>query len=182
MTVAGEVTLLTTSAPTVAAPTPPHADADVISLFSDEYEDVFVDTWAATWGGASHEVADFEVAGNAVKVYTNLIYAGIEFVTNTVDASSMTHFHMDIWVPEGNTFSFKLVDFGADGAYGGAPDSEHELYFSQSSTPPIVTGSWISLELPFTDLWRLQSREHLAQMIIAGNTKTVFVDNVYFHR
>jgi hypothetical protein len=182
MDVTGEVTLLTTAAPTVPAPVPPEAPADVISLFSDKYDDVYVDTWAATWAGASHEVADFEIQGNGVKVYTNLIYAGIEFVTNTIDASSMTHFHMDIWVPEGNVFSFKLVDFGEDGIYGGAPDSEHEIYFSSTSTPPIVTGSWISLDIPFTDLWRLVSREHLAQLIIAGNTKTVFVDNVYFHR
>jgi len=182
MDVTGAVTLITTGAPTEPAPTPTYPPADVISLFSDAYDDVFVDTWAATWAGASHEVADFEVDGNVVKVYTNLIYAGIEFVTNTIDATSMNYFHMDIWVPEGNSFSFKLVDFGADGIYGGAPDSEHEIYFGPSSTPPIVTGTWISLDIPFTDLWRLVTREHVAQLIIAGNTPTVFVDNVYFHK
>ena len=182
MDVTGEVTLLTTGAPLEAAPTPPYPPADVVSLFSDAYDDVYVDTWAATWAGASHEVADFEVEGDGVKVYTNLTYAGIEFVTNTINAGSMDYFHMDIWVPEGNSFSFKLVDFGADGQYGGAPDSEHELYFGPASTPPIVAGSWISLDIPFTDLWRLTNREHLAQMIIAGNTRTVFVDNVYFHK
>jgi hypothetical protein len=90
---------------------------------------------------------------------------------------------MDIWVPEGSQFRVKLVDFGDDGVYGGAPDAEHELTFGPGSTPPLVTESWVSLDMHLTeDLTRLRTRAHLAQLIIAGNTRTVFIDNVYFHK
>jgi hypothetical protein len=158
----------------------------VISLFSNApgYENVTVDTWAAHWTGASHEVADFQVAGDDVKVYTNLLtYAGIDFASETIDAREMSYFHMDIWVPEGTQFKVKLVDFGEDGDYGGAPDSEDELTFSVSSTPPLVAQSWVSLDLHLTeDFTHLRTRAHLAQLIISGNTGTVFVDNVYFHK
>jgi hypothetical protein len=185
LTVTGRVTLNTTAAPTTPAPTPTQPAGEVISLFSNAqgYQNVPVDTWAATWTGASHEVADIKVAGDDVKVYTNLTFAGIEFVSQTIDATDMTYFHMDIWVPEGTQFKVKLVDFGEDGTWGGAPDSEDELTFNASSVPPLVTETWISLDMHLRDdFTRLVSTEHMAQLIISGNTRTVFVDNVYFHK
>jgi hypothetical protein len=95
----------------------------------------------------------------------------------------MNYFHMDIWVPEGTFFRVKLVDFGEDGTYGGAPDSDDELTFNASSDPPLVTETWIGLDMHLRDdFTRLVSTEHMAQLIISGNTKTVFVDNVYFHK
>jgi len=181
----GKVTLNTTAAPVTAAPTPTEPAGEVISLFSNApgYVNVPVDTWAATWAGASHEVADITVAGDDVKVYTNLTYAGIEFVSQTVNAGEMNYFHMDIWVPQGTQFKVKLVDFGEDGTWGGAPDSEDELTFTPVSDPALVTGEWVSLDMHLRDdFTRLVSTEHMAQLIISGNTKTVFVDNVYFHK
>jgi hypothetical protein len=155
--------------------------ADVISLFSDVYDDVAVETWAATWSGASHDVTDMEITGNAVKVYTNLGYAGI-VLEQTLDISEMEYFHMDVWVAKGTQFKVKLVDFGADGVYGGAPDLEHELTFNANTTPPFVAGSWVDLEIPMADFVRLTTREHLAQIIISGQKNTVFIDNVYWHK
>jgi hypothetical protein len=180
----GVVTLNTTGAPTVAAPTPTELPTDVISLFSDApgYVNFPVDTWAAPWAGASQEVEDITVAGDTVKVYTNLTYAGIEFATQTLDVTEMTHFRMDIWIPSGTYFKVKLVDFGEDGVYGGAPDAEHELTFNASSTPPLVTGEWVSLDKSLDEFTGLVTRQHMAQIIISGNTKTVYVDNIYFHR
>jgi hypothetical protein len=181
----GKVTLVTTAAPTVAAPTPTQPASEVISLFSDApgYVAWPVDTWAAPWSGASQEVADFKVAGDYVRVYTNLTYAGIEFASETIDATEMEYFHMDVWVPSGTYFQVKLVDFGADGVYGGAPDAEHELRFNATSDPPLVTGEWVSLDMSLDDdFTRLVTRAHVAQLIISGNTKTVFLDNIYFHK
>ncbi len=109
----GEVNVMAIAPPDTPAPAPTLPAADVISLFSNVYSDVPVDTWSAGWDLA--DVTDLEIAGDDVKVYTNLIYAGIEFATETIDATAMTHFHLDVWVPEGNVFRVKLVDFGADG-------------------------------------------------------------------
>ena len=35
-----------------------------------------------------------------------------------VDTSSSTNFHIDVWSADLSSFKIKIVDFGADGAYG----------------------------------------------------------------
>jgi len=179
-TVAGTVTVAAIAPPATAAPTPTVPAANVISLFSNAYAPVPVDTWSATWDVA--DVADAKIAGNDNKLYTNLTYAGIEFVTHKIDATTMTAFHTDVWAPSGTTFKVKLVDFGADGAFGGGDDSQPELTFNAGSTPPFSSGDWVPLEIPLTDFTGLLARAHLAQLIISGDTRTVYVDNVYFHK
>jgi len=161
----------------------PTVNADyVISLFSNAYTNVPVDTWSADWDMA--DVEDVQIAGNDTKKYTNLVFAGIEFVSQTINATAMTHFHMDIWTPDPTAlpavFKIKLVDFGANGVWGGGDDVEHELTFNANSTPPLVSESWISYNIPLTDFTNLVTRAHLAQLIISGDPNTVYVDNVYF--
>ena len=178
--VSGEVTVNASAPPATSAPPPTIHPSDVISLFSNVYDDVLVDTWSANWDIA--DVSDLKIGADDIKVYTNLVYAGIEFVTETIDATAMTHLHLDVWAPEGTTFKVKLVDFGADGTWGGAPDSEHELTFNAGSEPPFTTGTWVGLEIPLSRFSSLMSREHLAQLLLSGDVGTVFVDNIYFHR
>jgi hypothetical protein len=115
--------------PATAAPQPPVRNAaDVISLFSNSYTNVPVDTWSAVWDQAN--VADVQIGGNDNKKYTNLVFSGIEFTSNTVNATAMTTFHLDAWTPNATTFKVKLVDFGPNAAYGGGDDKEHELSFT----------------------------------------------------
>ncbi len=178
--VAGTVTVIGTAPPAGPAPTPVVPAGDVISLFSNAYPNVPADTWSATWDQA--DVADGTIAGNDVKLYTNVVFAGIEFITQQIDASAMTHFHMDIWVPTGALFKVKLVDFGANGTFGGGDDRSHELSFDALSNPPLATGAWIGLEIPLADFTGLTTRAHLAQLIISGDTRIVYADNIYFHR
>jgi hypothetical protein len=175
----GSITVNVTAPPATAAATPTLPADRVISLFSDAYPNVPVDTWSATWDQAN--VADYPIGADHTKVYTSLGYAGIEFVSHTIDASAMSRFHMDVWVPAGSPFKVKLVDFGANGQYGGDDDSESELAFDAGSTPPLVNGAWVGLDLPLADFTGLASRAHLAQLILSGGTPTVFVDNIYFH-
>ena len=169
------------TAPEQPAPAP--AASDVVSLFSNAYDDVAVDTWSADWDQA--DVEDVRIGGDDVKKYTNFAFAGIEFTSQTVDASGMSHFHMDIWTPDSTmdpaAFRVKLVDFGGDGAWGGDDDVEHELAFTEASSPPLAAGSWVGLDVPLSDFEGLTTRGHLAQMIISGDPNTVFVDNVYFY-
>jgi hypothetical protein len=98
----------------------------------------------------------------------------------------MTHFRMDLWTPDATAapaaFRVKLVDFGANGAFGGGDDVEHELSFSASSTPALATGSWVTLDIPLTRFTGLVTKGNLAQLIISGDPKTVFVDNVLLHK
>lgn len=174
----------TPTVPTAPAPTPTFSASNVISLFSNAYPNVPVDTWSAVWDQA--DVSDVQIAGNDVKLYTNLVFAGIEFINQTVDASDMTHFHMDIWTPDPTAlpavFRIKLVDFGADGAFGGEDDKEHELTFNANSTPALVTGNWIRFDIPLSNFTGLTTKGHLAQLIISGDPNTVYVDNILFHK
>ena len=173
------------TAPTTAAPTPTVNAANVISMFSNAYTNVPVDTWRTDWSNGT--VSDTTIAGNATKKYSNLTFAGIEAVSTQIDATAMTHFHMDIWTPDavtgGAAFKVKLVDFGANGAFAGGDDVEHELTFNATSTPALATGSWVSLDLPLSAFTGLTTRAHVAQVVIVGDDpiNTVFVDNVYFY-
>jgi len=163
---------------TVAAPTPTRAASDVISMFSDAYSNVPVATWRTDWSAATLE--ETAIAGNAVKKYADLNFVGIE-PTATIDASGMTHFHVDVWSADFTEFRIKLVDFGANGVYnGGGDDKEHELKF----TAP-AKGTWVSLDIPLSDFTGLTTRAHIAQLIYSGNpsgTHTIYIDNVYFHK
>jgi hypothetical protein len=176
----GQATVEVTAPPSSAAPRPTVPAADVISIFSNAYQNITVDTWSAEWDQA--QVTDYRLGDDDIKIYTDLQYAGIEFTSNQIDATDMTHFHMDIWAPEGRVFKIKLVDFGDDGAYGGGDDSEHELVFTETTTPALETGKWVGFELPMEMFSRLTGRAHVAQLIIAGDTRTVYVDNIYFHK
>ncbi|MFO8145143.1 MAG: T9SS type A sorting domain-containing protein [Candidatus Syntrophosphaera sp.] len=170
-------------APDEPAPTPTINEDDVISLFSNAYTNVTVDTWSADWDMA--DVTDVQIDGNDTKLYSNLVYAGIEFTSQTIDATDMTHFHMDIWTADPTAlpavFKIKLVDFGEDGVWSGGDDVEHELTFDATTTPPLVSESWISFDIPLTDFTGLTTTGHLAQMVISGDPNTVYVDNIYFH-
>jgi hypothetical protein len=163
--------------PTTAAPTPTVPEADVISMFSDAYTNVPVDTWRTVWSVADFEEVD--IMGDLVLKYSNLNFVGAETVMNQIDISSMTHFHVDIWTPDAELFRIKLVDFGPNGAFDGGDDKEHELIFENPAR-----GEWISLDIPLSDFEGLTTKEHFAQLIFSGLPSgglTLFVDNVYFH-
>ncbi|MGI9532415.1 hypothetical protein [Lutimonas sp.] len=164
--------------PTTAAPTPGLAAANVISLFSEAYDAVTVDTWRTDWSSATLE--DVMVDGNAAKKYSALDFVGIETVTSQIDASAMTQFHLDVWSADFTEFKVKLVDFGPNGAYdGGGDDVEHEI----TITSP-AQGEWVSLDLDLSDFTGLTTRANIAQIILVGaptGNNTIYVDNVYFH-
>jgi hypothetical protein len=172
------------TAPAAPAPAPTFAAADVISLFSNAYTNVPVDTWSAVWDDAT--VEDVTIAGDAMKKYTNFVFAGIEFTSTPINATAMTHFSMDIWTADPTAapaiFKIKLVDFGANGAFGGGDDREHELTFTAATTPALATGQWVRFDIPLSAFTGLTTRGHLAQLILVSDPNTVHVDNVLLHK
>ncbi|NRA47987.1 MAG: hypothetical protein HRU12_02545, partial [Phaeodactylibacter sp.] len=163
--------------PTMAAPTPTAGAGSVISMFSNAYTNVGVDTWRTDWSSAVLD--DIQIAGNDTKRYTDLDFVGVETTGgNLIDASSMTHFNVDIWTPNLTTFRIKLVDFGPDGAFGGGDDSEHELIFDN-----LAQGGWVTYSIPLADFTSLTGTSNMAQLIFSGlpaGGGTLFVDNVYY--
>lgn len=182
---AGSMTLNSSGAavgPEVAAPTPTVSADSVISMFSNAYTNVKIDTWNTRWQFSTAEDFDLQVAGNDTKRYRNLNFVGIEFSSQTINATSMTHFHMDIWTPDPTdlpkAFKILLVDFGANGTYGGNDDASHEISVTR---PVLATKQWVSLDIPLSSFTGLINRAHLAQLVLSGDLPNVYVDNVYFY-
>ena len=163
-------------APMVPAPTPTYPAASVISMFSNPYVNVTVDTWQAPWSQA--QVTDLQIQGNDTKRYSSVNFAGIETLGgNQLDLTNMTHFRLDYWTANMNPFKVKLVDFGANGQYAGGDDSESELTFQP------IAQTWNTLEIPLSQFTSLNSLSHFSQLILSGSpagSGVVFVDNVLF--
>jgi hypothetical protein len=181
--------------PTVAA-TPPTVPADnVISMFSDVYTNVPVDTWRTDWSPA--QVQDHVVAGDNTKMYTGLPFVGIEFLNPPIDATGMTHIHLDVYAPTGSEFRVKLVSFPSD------PDIElvqtFELILNPNSVPPFDAGAWAPLDIPLADFqidpgdsgytWDDWDWANVGQMVLSTapshstiSAQLVLVDNVYWHK
>ncbi|TDD76451.1 T9SS type A sorting domain-containing protein [Flavobacterium caseinilyticum] len=166
----------TATAPTVAAPTPTKASADVISLFSNAYTNVPVDSWRADWGQSGNVLSDIQIAGNDTKKYTDLSYFGVITEATKINASTMLNFHIDVWTPDVTTFKIKIVDFGADGAYQGGDDKEFEI------TRTLTLSGWNSLEIPLSEFTGLTTKANIAQFVFSGTAGTIYIDNVYFNK
>jgi hypothetical protein len=121
------------------------------------------------------DVTDIQVAGNDTKKYTGLQYAGIEFANPVINGTSMEYFHIDVYTTDAVPVKVKLVDFGANGSYDGGDDKvsiEYEL--SPAPTP----ASWTGYDIPLSSFTGLDTKAHLAQMVLIG-TGTLYIDNVY---
>lgn len=163
------------NSPSSAAPTP--TSTNVISMFSDAYTDVNVDTWRTPWCQANYE-AD-TLFGNPSKKYTNVGFIGIETTTSPINASGMLYLHLDVWTPNITTLGVKLVSFLGDGYQGANGDSEANLNFSP--TP----GVWNRLHIPLSDFTNagLTSLDDLNQYIFTSTpfgAGVLFLDNMYF--
>ncbi|MBW8361594.1 MAG: Ig-like domain-containing protein [Kaistella sp.] len=166
------------------APTPVTDPSKVISIFSDTYTNVPVDYYNGYWAPyQTTQSADFTVNGNNVLNYFNFNFVGIQFSSPTINASSTSHLHADIYLPNalaaGASFKVNVLNFGNDGAPGGGDDSNHVT----TITAPVLQGqSWVSLNIPFSAMTGLTSRTHLGQIIFEGmNIPGFYADNIYFY-
>ena len=173
----GAVSVAAYLPPTQAAPVPTVPASDVISLFSDTYADVPVDTWATSWSRAQYE--ETQIAGNNAKLYSALQFVGIEFVSSPVDASAMQFLHIDVFAPAGSQFGIEVVSFpGATGVLS------QKIVFDASSTPSFVPGEWSPLEIPLDDFTLPEGFDwsQIGQFVLSGTAQLVLVDNLYWHK
>jgi len=177
----GSVTLQAFQAPTTAAPSPTLPAGDVISMFSDVYEDRRIDSWNPFWGGSTTQVDDFVVEGDNAKVYSTLNWVGIVFTSQKVDASEMTHLHLDVFAPAGTNFNVKVVAYGS--ADDDNSDHEPELQFNAESTPAFVAGEWSSLDIPLDDFQLAVPWDYIGMIVLStSDARLVLVDNIYWHK
>lgn len=167
----------------IGAPRPTKDSINVISVFSDAYPNIKVDFYNGYWQPyQTTQSADFVVDGDNVLNYSNFNFVGIQVSSPTVNISSKSNLHLDIYFPDqlnaGATFKVRVVDFGADGVAGGSDDVSDMVSFT---APKLETKKWISLDIPFSSLPSLTTKGHFGQIIFEGvNISNFFADNIYF--
>ncbi|WP_310555139.1 glycosyl hydrolase family 16 [Flavobacterium sp.] len=172
----------------INAPTPTRSAASVISIFSETYPNVPVDYYNGYYAPfQTTQSADFTVGTDNVLNYTNFNFVGIQFSAPTINATLMSHLHLDIFIPRatplpaGTSFKIEVNDWGPDAAFGGGNDvTGSRTYF----TPTLVSQNWISLDIPLSSLAGLTRKINLAQIILSttnANISTFYADNIYFY-
>jgi len=169
-----------------SAPTPPDRNpGDVISIFSDAYPNVqvdyyngfFLDGFQTTKGGAP----PLSIGGGEVINYTELNFVAIGTFLDVppVNATAMTHLHVDIFVNEdldsGDFIRLLLLnDVGQNETSGSFTIDDSTL----------IGNGWVSLDIPLSDFSGLNDRSQLGLLFfISDNTiSNILVDNIYFYR
>ena len=168
-----------------SAPTPPARDPnDVISIFSDAYTNVAVDYFNGFWApyqttqGGTPPV---NVGGGQVINYTDLNFVGIGTFLDvpTINATEMTHLHIDIYVNEPlDPGDFIKVQISND---VGNNETSGDITFDNNA---LVADGWVSLDIPLTNFGGLSNRSLLGLIIFVSDTtiSNIFVDNIYYYR
>lgn len=169
------------------APIPTKDASNVISIFSDAYTNVPVEYYNGYWAPyqTTQGQADININGDNIIKYSQFNFVGVQFSQPTINASQMTHLHVDVQVQNttgtGNSFKIALNDFGSDNAYGGGNDSGYNLTVSNPSLP---SGSWVSFDIPLSNFTGLTNRANLAQVVFESATgiTDILVDNIYLYK
>ncbi|MFZ4105738.1 T9SS type A sorting domain-containing protein [Flavobacterium sp.] len=178
--------LIVTEVPLMAAPTPMARNAwDVISLYSNAYSNTTINDWSAGigWGGLA-PITDLLIAGNDTKKIAFGNFIGVDFgAGNHFDATNMTTFHMDFWIPSATDLTGKVLNpkFSC-----WTSDTSGETSSFLLTYLPSVNGSWASIDAPISTFTAGSSnpniRNNVAQYILSSNLGVVYVDNIYLYR
>lgn len=168
----------------VHAPTPTVDASKVISIFSDKYTNVPVDYYNGYWAPyQTTQSADFVVSNDHVLNYTNFNFVGIQTSSPTVDVSGMSTLHLDLYLPNavasGSNFQIQVVDFGADGVFGGSDDKTGTYNITTSAMASQV---WKSYDIKLSQFTGLTTKAHIGQIIFVGtNLSNFYADNIYYY-
>ena len=161
--------------PTVAAPTPPVRNTgDVVSIYSDAYNDLNTN-FDAGWCG-TNSVTEVTIGGNATIQYNGNNCQGI-VLAEGIDITSYTNMHVDVYIEGSVDVTSKVFNLKFVQQPGGAA---LEVNFNAASSPALVAGSWISIDVP-VDLSIFTGFKEFG--ITADNLKNeVWYDNLYIYR
>lgn len=173
---------VTSSGDLPASPTPNRPDAAVKSVFSDAYTAETAINFNPGFGGSTTQASIADLNGNSVLIYSNNNFTGIIF-NNTVDASALSHMHVDIYSQSaGTSVEFQIRDVGGNGeietnVFTGAPDGDDKDF--RFTADGLTPGSWSSFDIPLGgDL--TSQKNNLGAIILAGGPDFI-LDNIYFY-
>jgi hypothetical protein len=169
------------------APTPTRDPSNVISIFSDAYQNVPVDYYngfftndgQTTQGGVGPGGADLFVDGDGIINYTNLNFVGIGTFLNVspVNASAMTHIHVDLNINEqldaGDNITLELInDVGGNETSGSVVITAADL----------AANEWRGFDVPLDSFTGLSSRAQIGLIFFSSSTiSNIYVDNIYYY-
>jgi len=153
--------------PTTAPNPPTYSPSTVISIFSDQYDDVAANL-NPNWG-QSTSVSTETIADNTVLKYENLNYQGTE-ITPSIDVSEKARVHLDYFTGNATTLKFFLI------STDGTTSSEVPYTLDVTSNP----GEWNSVDIDLTHFSGTVDLSSIFQLKVEGNG-TVYFDNIYFY-
>jgi len=154
--------------PSVAAPTPNHAAANVSSIYSDATgygspPGIDFPNWGDTTVTSTYSIG----SDNIVKMAT-LNYKGITWTT-PLNLSTFTNLHVDFWSSDATSIDVFLIS----GSSGTTTE--------QSVNVPLTANNWTSTDIPMSS-YTTPDKGNIFQIKLVGNPsgKTVYMDNLYF--
>ena len=159
---------------------------DVISIFSDVFANVPVDNYngfyaefQTTLGGAVNE------NGNNVITYTDLNFVAIEFYgrdgsdVQPIDATEMTHLHMEIRVNEGiDPADFLRFELFNDFTLPAQLSGSYTIAANELSS-----NEWVEFDIPLSSFTGLTAKDALGALFTISDAtlSNVSLDNIYFY-
>jgi hypothetical protein len=169
--------------PLATPPQPMTPAADVKSIYSDAYTAVTTSNFTPNFGGSTTETIEASLGNNSVQIYSNNNFTGIIF-DNTVDASTLTHLHIDIYTQKpGTNVNIQIRDVGANGEIetnvnnGNPIGDDKDKRFDATG---LTVGVWTSLDIPL-DGGLATQKNNLGALILAGGPDFI-LDNIYFYK
>ena len=172
--------------PAGGAPVPGHLQGDVASIYSDSYTDPAVIDYNPWWWQSTSFSEEVFGGNNTIK-HGNLNYQGINFDSNTIDASSMDYLHFDYWTTDGSQYRVSPI----------SASTGEIAYIIASATQ----NEWVGVDVPLSYFTGVDAGFSLADIKEfkfdtetfdgngqgAGNASqgfsiaTFYVDNIYFY-
>ena len=149
--------------PQEISPAPVNAENQVISLFSDSYQNIEGVDFNPNWDQGTI-VTQEQIQGDNVLKYTALNYQGTDFGNNKQDVSSLDNLYLNYWTQDAITLQIFVISPGPN-----------EAFFEVD----VVQQSWQSLVIPLSTYANDVDLTNVFQLKIKGNG-TVFFDNIFF--
>lgn len=166
-----------------SAPVPTRPANNVKSIYSDAYTAATESDFTPNFGGSTTETTEITSNDGSILTYTNNNYTGILF-NNTVDASTLTHLHVDIYTQiAGTSVGIQIRDIGANGIIetdvntGNPIGDDKDFRFTATG---LTVGGWTSFEIPLAGNIASQ-KNNLGALILVGGPDFI-LDNIYFYK
>lgn len=171
---------------------PDRPASEVLSLYSDSYENAVGVNWNAMWQWSTAVYDELGLSdGGHIGWYTDLNFVGITF-NSPLDCSEMTHLHIDmlsVGEVSANTKVSVSVFFntGTDGS-GSTTFNEVKVPVTQAAYPDFSTGKWLPVDIELPENQKGTGIVTQLSLSCDADTSTgdvetmsILIDNVYFY-